>query len=64
MGQKHILKSTTGVCTSKLDKKVDLASLKSKIDELDVVKLDITPADLKKLNDAADKEVIKKRTCV
>ena len=64
MGEKHILKSVTRVCTSKLDKKVDLASLKSKTDKLDVVKLDIIPADLKKLSDAVDKEVGKKRTCV
>ena len=57
------LKNTTGVDTSKFAKKVDLASLQSEIDKLDIGKLETTPADLKKLSDAVDKEILKKR-CV
>ena len=37
------LKNATGVDASKFAKKVDLASLKSKIDKFDIAKLEITP---------------------
>ena len=36
---KAVLKSTAGVNTSKYAKKVDLASLKSNVDKLDIIKL-------------------------
>ena len=36
------LKNTTGVDTSKFVKKVDLASLKTEIDKLDIAKLETT----------------------
>ena len=54
------LQKATGVDTSKLSKIVDLASSKSKIDKLDIGKLETTPADFKKLSDSLDKEVVKK----
>ena len=41
------LKNATGVDASKFAKKVDLASLKSKIDKFDIAKLEITPIDSK-----------------
>ena len=39
MQQNQILKNATGVDTSKFAKKVDLASLKSNVDQLDIDKL-------------------------
>ena len=42
---KEDLKSTTGVDTSKFTKKVDLASLKSEINKLDIGKLKTAPVD-------------------
>ena len=57
------LKKVTGVDTSKFAKKVDLASLKSEIDKLDIGKLETTPADSERLNDVVDKKLLKKR-CV
>ena len=53
-------KKTTGVYASKFAKKVDLASLKSKIDKLDIGKLETTPVDLSKLSDTVNNEVFKK----
>ena len=53
-------KKTTGVHASKFAKKVDLASLKSKIDKLDIGKLETTPVDLSKLSDTVNNEVFKK----
>ena len=47
MQQKQILKNTTGVDISELAKKVDLASIKSEVHELDIGKLEITPVILK-----------------
>ena len=41
------LENATGVDASKFAKKVDLASLKSKIDKFDIAKLEITPIDSK-----------------
>ena len=49
------LKCATGVDTSKFAKRVDLASLKSEINKLDIGKLETTPADLKKLSDVVKK---------
>ena len=48
---KSYLKNATGVDTSKFANKVDLSSLKSEIDELDIGKLETTPVDLSKLRD-------------
>ena len=41
-------------------KKVGLASLKSKVDELDINKLKIVPTDLIKLSDLVDNGIFKK----
>ena len=46
------LKKATGIDTSKLAAKSDLASLKAEVDELDIDKLIPVPADLNKLSDA------------
>ena len=54
------LKNATGVDTFEFAKKVDLASLKSEIDKLDIGKLETTSVDLSKLSDAVKKEVVKK----
>ena len=48
---KSYLKNATGVGTWKFANKVDLSSLKSEIDELDIGKLETTPVDLSKLRD-------------
>ena len=45
------LKKATGIDTSKLAGKSDLASLKAEVDELDIDKLIPVPADLNKLSD-------------
>ena len=52
------LKNATGDDTSKIAKRVDLASLKLEIDKLDTFRLETTLVDLSKLSD-----VIKKRSC-
>ena len=49
------MKSTTDIDTSQFAKNVDLASL-----NLDIDKLETTPADLSKLSDVLKTEVIKK----
>ena len=49
------LKNATGVDTSKLAKKVDLANLKSNADELDVDKFKNVPANLSSLAIKVDK---------
>ena len=43
-----------------LQKKVELASLKSEIDKIDVDKLETIPTDLNKLNDIVDKNAAQK----
>ena len=66
------LKNATGVDTSKLAKKVDLANLKSnvdksdidksiKVDKLDVEKSVSVPIDLNKLSDVVKNDVVKKK---
>ena len=57
---KAVLKNATGVDTFEFAKKVDLASLKSEIDKLDIGKLETTSVDLSKLSDAVKNEVVKK----
>ena len=54
------LKNTTGVDTSKFAKKVDLASLQSEVDRLDVDKFVPIPVDLSQLNGAVKNFVVKK----
>ena len=44
------LKNATGVDTSKLAAKSDLASLKTEVDKIDVDKLKTVPIDLSKLS--------------
>ena len=44
-------------------KRDDLADLKSKLDKLDICKLETTPVDLNKLNDVVKNEVVKKAEC-
>ena len=51
------LKDTLAIDTSRLAS--DLAGLNTKLDELDVDKLRIAPADLSKLSDVLDNYVIK-----
>ena len=54
------LKNATGVDTSKLAAKSDLASLKSEVDKIDVDKLKTVPVDLSKLSNVVKNEVAKK----
>ena len=54
------LKNATGVDTSKLAAKPDLASLKAKVDKIDVDKLKTVPVDLSKLSNVGNNEVIKR----
>ena len=51
---KSDVKNITGVDTSKFSKIISLASLKSKVDELDIDKLKTVWTDLIKLNDLVD----------
>ena len=54
------LRSATGVDISKFAKNVDLASLKSETDKLDISKLETTPVDLSKLSDAVQHKDVKR----
>ena len=54
------LRRVTGADTYKLAAKSDLASLKAKINQIDVDKLKTVPLDLSKLSDAVNNEVVKK----
>ena len=56
--QQKDLKNATGVDTSKFTKKVDLASLKSKIDKLNIGKLETSPVDLSKPSDVVKNNVV------
>ena len=49
------MKNATGVDTSKFAKKVDLASLKSNVDKLDIDKLKNVPTNLSNLKSKVDK---------
>ena len=57
---KSDLKNAAGVVTLKFANKADLASLKSKIDKLDLDELETTPVDSSKLSDVVKNEVVKK----
>ena len=48
-------KATTGADTSKFAKKVDFSGLKSKVDKLDVDKLNTVSTDLSKLSNVIEK---------
>ena len=54
------LKNATGIDTSKLATKSDLASLKAEIDKLDIEKLVPVLANLSKLSDIVKNDVVKK----
>ena len=49
------LKNETGVDTSKFAKKIDLASLQSEVDKLDIDKLENVPTGLNSLKSKVDK---------
>ena len=57
---KSYLKNATDVDTSEFTRKVDLANLKSDIDDLDIDKLKTVPADLSKLSNVVKNDVFKK----
>ena len=52
---KAVLKSAAGVDTSKFAKNVDLASLKSNVDKLDIDRLKNVPTNLNNLKSKIDK---------
>ena len=54
------LKNKTGVDTSKLAAKFDLAILKARIDKIDVDKLNTPPIDLRKLSNVVINYVVNK----
>ena len=54
------LKNATGIDTSKLVAKFDLAILKAEVDKIDVDKIKTVPIDLSKLNNVVNNEVVKK----
>ena len=54
------LKQASGIDTSKLELKSNLANLKAEIDKIDVDKLKIVPVNLSKLSNVVNNKVIKK----
>ena len=54
------LKNARGIDTSILAAKSHLASLKAEIDKIDVDKLNTVPADLSKLSNVVNNDVVKK----
>ena len=52
------LRNATGVNTYKLAAKSNLASLKAKVDKIDVEKLEIIPTDLSKLSNVVNNDVV------
>ena len=54
------LENATGVDTSKFAKNVDLASLKSEVDKLDIDKLEKVPTNLSSFKSKVDKEDVDK----
>ena len=54
------LKNATGIDTSKLAVKSDLANLKDEADKLDIDKLIPVPFDVSKLGDVVKNDVVKK----
>ena len=55
---KRDLKNVSGIDTSKLAAKSDLASLKAETDKLDIGKLVPVPVDLSKLSDVVKNDVM------
>ena len=53
-------KKATGIDTSKLAAKFDLASLKAELHKIDIDKLNTVPVDLSKLSNVVNNEVVKK----
>ena len=53
------LKNPTGIDTSKLASKSNLASLKTEVDKVDIDKLIPVPADLSRLSDVVKNDVVK-----
>ena len=60
MQQKSDFKKVTGVDTSKLAGKSDLASLKAEMDKIDIGKLKTFPTDLSKLSIVVNNDVVQK----
>ena len=58
--KKSDLKNSTGTDTSKLAQKTNLATLKAEIDKIDGDKLKTVPADLTKLKNVVNNDVVKK----
>ena len=58
--KKSDLEKATDFDTSKLDKKIDLTNLKSKIDKSYIGKLETTPVNLSKLSNVARNKIMKK----
>ena len=54
------LKNATGVDTSKLAAKSDLASLKAEVDKIVIGKLKTVPVDLSKLSNVVNKDTVQK----
>ena len=52
------LKGATGVETSNLPAKSDLASLKAQVNKKDIDKLKTVPADLSKLSNVVDHDIV------
>ena len=59
-GTKSEVKKGSGVDVSKFSKKVDLASLKSYVGQLDIDRLEVVPVGLSKLNNLVDNGIIKR----
>ena len=60
MQQKANLKNATGIDTSKLAAKSDLATLKDEVDKIVIDKLKTVPIDLSKLSNVVKNKIVKK----
>ena len=60
MQQKVDLKNATGIDSFKFPLKLNLAALKTEIDQIDVDNLKAVPVDLSKLNNVVDNNVAEK----
>ena len=58
------LKNATGVDTSKLAAKSDVACLKAKIDKIDLYKLRTVPVDLSKLSNVVKNNDVARKNCI
>ena len=61
---KDDLKGATHIDTSTLTSEIDLASLETKVDYLDVDKPKTVPADLGKISNIVDNDVVKKLSMI